>query len=343
MNANAELMAIRKKLSHVAMKWTPSLWLDLKKFLGDVEGRRLNTVLGHTERGMPYGRIWEISGWESNGKTAVVLTLAACAQQDGAHVIWGDVENSFEADWAIMRGIAKCPKCLNRLPERLTCTACGYDKSVDGSEGAGYDTARLTLIQPYVGNFMSLNKKTGKMVAEKEARQSTGQELMEEVEACIKLTRKTKKVFAVVDSAAALLTEGEEDAGISGAKMNTNMALAMFLGRLLRRWVGLAQSHNAMMVFINQLREGPVKFGDPTKTVGGNALRFYSHVRARVSRVAGSKIVDKGVTQGIKGIIQAKKNKTGGNEGAVIGFRLWFYEPRIEFLDAKEVKSKDGE
>lgn len=341
MSANKELMAIRKGLAHVAMKWQPSLWLDLKKFIGDDMGTRVNTVLGHTERGLPYGRIWELSGWESNGKTAVALTLAACAQHDGAHVIWGDVENSFEPDWAIMRGIAKCPKCLNVPETRATCTTCGYDKDVEGSEGAGYDTNRLTLIQPYVGNFMTVNKKTGKLVAEKEPRQSTGQELMEEVEACIKLPRKTKKVFVCVDSAAALLTEGEEDAGISGAKMNTNMQLAMFLGRLLRRWVGLSQSHNAMIMFINQLREGPVKFGDPTKTVGGNALRFYSHVRVRVSRVAGSKIVDKGKTLGIKGVITAKKNKTGGNEGAVVGFRLWYYEPRIDFVDAKEVKKEE--
>ena len=176
---------------------------------------------------------------------------------------------------------------------------------------------------------------------EKEPRQSTGQELMEEVEACMKIKRKEGKTFVVIDSVAAILTEGEEDAGISGAKMNTNMQLAMFMGRLLRRWVGLAQSHGAHIVLINQLREGPVKFGDPTKTVGGNAPRFYSHVRVRVSRVAGSKIVDKGKTLGIKGVITAKKNKTGGNEGAAVGFRLWYYKPLLEFVDVKEVKVKE--
>ncbi len=333
MNANAELTAIRKGLAHVAMKWTPSLWLDLRKFLGDVTGRLVNTVLGHTEKGMPYGRVVEVSGWESNGKTAVVLTLAACAQHDGAHVIWGDIENSFEADWAIMRGMAKCPKCLNDPDARDACGKCG---------GQGIDVDRITLIQPYVGTFTYVNKQ-GKTVQEKEPRQSTGQELMEEIEACMKLPRKVKKTFVVIDSAAAILTEGEEDAGISGAKMNTNMALAMFLGRLLRRWVGLAQSHNALIVFINQLREGPTKFGDPTKTVGGNALRFYSHVRVRVARVAGSKIVDQGRTLGIKGTIVAKKNKTGGNEGSSCGFRLWYYKPLLEFVDVKEVKTQESE
>lgn len=334
MNANAELMAIRKKLSHVAMKWTPSQWLDLKKFLGDAEGRCVNTVLGHTEKGIPYGRITEASGWESNGKTAIMLTIAACAQHDGAHIIWADIENSFEADWAIMRGLAKCPKCLNAEDKREACRACG---------GQGIDVDRITLIQPYVGMFMSVNKKTGKLVAEKEARQSTGQELMEEVEEAMKLKRKEGKTFVVIDSVAAILTEGEEDAGISGAKMNTNMALAMFMGRLLRRWVGLAQSHVAHIVLINQLREGPVKFGDPVKTVGGNAPRFYSHVRVRINRVAGSKIVDQGRTVGIKGTIKARKNKTGGNEGAEVGFRLWYYKPLIEFVDAKEVKSKESD
>ena len=342
MNANKELMAIRGALRHVAMKWTPSLWLDLKKFLGDETGRLVNTVLGHTENGLSYGRIIEVSGWESACKTSIVLTLAACAQLDGAHVVWGDIENSFEPDWAIMRGIAKCPKCLNVLPARLTCTECGYDKNVDGSEGAGYDVNRFTLIQPYVGTFTYVNKQ-GKVVAEKEPRQSTGQELMEEVEACMKMQRKVKKVFAVVDSAAAILTEGEEDAGISGAKMNTNMALAMFLGRLCRRWVGLAQSHNALIIFINQLREGPVKFGDSTKTVGGNALRFYSHVRIRVSRVAGSRMTQGTKTLGIKGKLVAKKNKSGGQEGSSCGFRLWFYKPLVEFVDVKDVTGESGE
>jgi RecA/RadA recombinase len=326
MNANKELTAIRGALKHVAMKWTPALWLNTKI-------PELNTVLGHTDKGMPYGRMIEVSGWESNGKTAVVLALAAFAQHDGAHVIWADIENSFESDWAIMRGLAKCPKCLNATDKRDECKSC---------DGQGIDVDRITLIQPYVGTFTYMNKQ-GKEVQEKEPRQSTGQELMEEVEACLKAKRKEGKVFVVIDSVAAILTEGEEDAGISGAKMNTNMELAKFMGRLLRRWVGLAQSHNAMIILINQLREGPVKFGDPTKCVGGNAPRFYSHVRVRVSRVAGSKIVDKGRTLGIKGIITAKKNKTGGNEGASVGFRLWFYKPLIEFVDAKEVKAKEGE
>ena len=333
MNANAELTAIRKGLAHVAMKWTPALWLDFKKYLGDDTGRLVNTVLGHTEKGIPYGRITEASGWESAAKSSVFLTIAACAQHDGAHVIWADVENSFEADWAIMRGMAKCPKCLNEPDKRDACKTCG---------GQGIDVDRITLIQPYVGTFMTKNAQ-GKMIAEKEPRQSTGQELMEEVEACMKLKRKGGKTFVVIDSIAAILTEGEEDAGISGAKMNTNMQLAMFLGRLLRRWVGLAQSHAAHIVLINQLREGPVKFGDPVKTVGGNAPRFYSHVRVRVKRVAGSKIIDKGKTVGIKSVIQNKKNKSGGSEGAEIGLRLWFYKPLVEFVDVKEVKAKEGE
>lgn len=333
MNANKELMAIRSALKHVAMKWRPSLWLDLRKLLGDATGRLVNTVLGHTEKGLPYGRIIEVSGWESQGKTAIMLTIAACAQNDGAHIIWGDIENSFEADWAIMRGLAKCPKCFNDSAKRDDCKACG---------GQGIDVDRITLIQPYVGNFSSYNK-LGKLVAEKEPRQSTGQELMEEVEACMKLKRKEQKTFVVIDSIAAILTEGEEDAGISGAKMNTNMQLAMFMGRLLRRWVGVAQSHSALIILINQLREGPVKFGDPTKTVGGNAPRFYSHVRIRVKRVAGSKLVESGRTVGIKGILQAKKNKTGGNEGAEVGFKLWYYKPLVEFVAAKEVKSEDKE
>lgn len=313
MRANRELTAIRKRLSHLAMKWTPSCWLDTSI-------PELNAVMGHTDKGLSYGRMIEVSGWESSAKTSLMLSVAAIAQRNGAHIIWGDVENSFEADWAIKRGLAKCPKCKNVDPEK--CTAC---------EGCGLDVNRITLIQPYVGTFEN----------EKQPRLSTAQELCSEIEESISLKRKEGKCFVVLDSIAALLTEGEGKAGIEGSNMRSNMELPMFMGRLLRRWVGLAQIHNALIVLVNQLRESPSKYGGPY-TPGGNAPRFYSHVRIRVKRVQGSKIVQSGKTVGIKGIITATKNKAGGREGAQVGFKLW-YEGPIEFLAAKDVMPKAGE
>ena len=345
MEANKSLQEIRSRLSHMSLKWRPSLWLDTNIKL-------LNNVAGHTDKGLPYGRMIEITGWESSAKSANTLALAALAQRDGAHVIWGDIENSFEPDWAIQRGIIKCLKCRGARYNAGKCSKCNNTRIVitngekedcsacicSDCDGSGIDTERFTLIQPYVGKFTYKNK-LGKMVQERDERLSTAQELCEEIEECMKLKRKENKSFVVIDSIAALLTEGESAAGISGANMSTNTDLARFVGRLLRRWVGLAQVHNAMIIFINQLREGPAKFGDPTHSMGGNAPKFYSHVRLRMKRVPGSKIVDKGKVIGIRGTITALKNKTGGEEGAKVGFRL-FYKGKIEFVPAKDVMEK---
>lgn len=320
------LNLIRESLGHVPNKWRPSEWLDTKI-------PELNLVLGHPTRGIPYGRITEMSGWESQGKTALSLTFAALAQHDGARVVWGDVENSFDARWARLRGFLPCV-CKG---EDHSCKHCGGEDSAT----FGLDNDKLILIQPYVGKFTKLDKKTKKRVQEKEARLSNAQELCGELEQAMCLGGATKSVL-VLDSIAALLTSGESDAGIEDQNMRTSLDLPLFMGKLLRRWVGLGQVHNTWITLINQLREGPSKggFGDPTYSPGGNAPLFYSHTRVRVARVFGSKIIDKGKIIGIKGVMKALKNKSGGEEGAEVGYKIMFRGP-VQFVPAKEVKKKE--
>jgi RecA/RadA recombinase len=282
----------------------------------------------------------------SQGKSALVMSIAALAQYDGAHVVYGDVENSFDPGWARVRGMAKCPHCNGtgtrptvKDPAILTeCISCGGPEATT----AGLDVSKLTLIQPYVGQFSYVDKKTGKTHQEKNPRLSTAQELCSEIEASMQQKGHTKRVV-VLDSIAALLTEGESLTGLEDANMRTNMDLPLFMGRLLRRWVGCAQVHNALIILVNQLREGPKSsFGDSSHTPGGNAPKFYSHVRVRVHRVAGSKIMDKGEVIGIRGIMKCLKNKTGGGESSEIGYRLLFNGP-LEFVPADDVKKKEGE
>jgi len=260
----------------------------------------------------------------SNGKSSVIMALAALAQHDGAHVIWGDLENSFKSDYARLRGFIKCPKCLAKQPDMLTCTTC---------DGDGLDWDKLTLIQPYVGKFGT----------EKEPRLASAQELCTEIEAAMKFDRKDcDRLFVVMDSVSALETDEEQKAGLKGGNMKTGFSLPKFMGRLLRRWMGIALTRHAIIILVNQLRQGPAKFGDGSYTTGGNAIRFYPHVRLRAKRVLGSKIVEKGHVVGIKGILENKKNKAGGEEGAKVGFKIWF-KKNIEFLPAKDVMQKDEE
>ena len=247
----------------------------------------------------------------SHGKTAIALSLSALAQVGGARVVWGDLENSWDEKWSRARGL---------------------------------DPGKVELIQPYVGQFNYIDKKTGKVHQEKNPRLSTAQELCAEIEAVIKSPVGKKiaaKQIGVIDSIASLLTEGEGDAGIENANMRTNMDLPMFVGRLMRRWMACAQSYNTTFIFINQMRQKPgVKMGSPWYSPGGNAPRFYCQVRLRAKRTGFCK--DAGKNVGIQGILKATKNKAGGEEGAEIGYRL--LKGVLEFVPAKDVAyKKDGE
>ena len=344
------LSAVRRKMKHCTLTSTPKLWINTKI-------PELNQVIGHKDQGIAYGRMTEISGLESKGKTAIALALAALAQHNSAHVVWEDFESSFAADWAIQRGLAACPTCkgAGRLKPELKhcpdcvgggeeCTACRGTGKVKNAKCAdclgtgetrslGMDKDRFTLIQPYMGMFG----------ADKEPRLSTGPELLREGEAVINvLSSKFDRLMLVVDSLPAIMSEGESIIEIDEANMRTNMDLPMLLGRVLRRWVGWAMSKNIYVVLINQLREKPQKsrFASPWYTPCGNAPRFYCHVRLRVSSVFPAKIMQNGKFVGIKGMLKAVKNKLGGIEGSEVGFRLLFNGP-IEFVPVNEVKRKE--
>lgn len=310
------------------MKRPPVLWLDTG--LPD-----LNNVLGHQKYGIPYGRIIEITGWNSQGKTTLVLALAALAQQDGALVIWGDVENSFDPGWARTRGFKVCPKCAgigevtNKKGVREDCTACGGLLSPT----RGLDASNLILIQPYEAVFSYMEK--GKLKQEKEPRMSSAQELCNEMEAGMFMAGHQKRVL-VVDSVAAFETAGEADAGLENSNMRTGLDLPLFMSKLMRRWAGRTQASNTLLVMVNQLRESP-KPNAPAYSPGGNSLPFYAHVRVKVSRVKNGAIRDKGKMVGFCGIMKSGKNKTGGEEGAEIGYRIQRTGP-LEFVPAKEVR-----
>jgi RecA/RadA recombinase len=235
---------------------------------------------------------------ESNGKTALALSLAALAQQDGATIHWGDFESSFDPEWAAKRGL---------------------------------DPTKVMVFQPYVGKFDG----------EKEARLCTAQEQCQEIEASV-AQRKTQKQVIVVDSLTSMLVEGEASAGLTGRNLKSAMSHPVFLGGLLRRWVGLSQSYSALIILINQLRQNPMnRFGDPWYTPGGNAPRFYSHIRVKLHRTKGGRILQGGKLIGIQGIMTCKKNKVGGTEGAQVGYKMLFDGP-VEFLPAKDLK-KDSD
>lgn len=58
-----------------------------------------------TGGGLPFGRIVEIYGRESSGKSTVALKVAANVQKAGKSVVWIDVEGAFDPIWAATLGV----------------------------------------------------------------------------------------------------------------------------------------------------------------------------------------------------------------------------------------------
>lgn len=55
--------------------------------------------------GIPFGKILEVAGEESSGKSLIAYNFAYCCQQLGGHVIWVDAEQSWMNSWAEKNGI----------------------------------------------------------------------------------------------------------------------------------------------------------------------------------------------------------------------------------------------
>lgn len=296
MTAAEEVALIRKNLGHFVGEQTVAGWLN-------TGNKRLNAVLGSEELGIAYGKIIEIQGPNSNGKTLLALLVAALAQADGAKVGWADLENSFDKTWVEAQGVK-------------------FDQ--------------VAVFKPEVGIF-------GK---DKSTRLHSAEELFREMEAWMKYHYKQNpkcKLLLVIDSISAILVEDEESGGFS-AKMSSSMGLPKFLSKLGRRWVGKAASYNCMMIFINQIRMAPMAFGNPEKTTGGEAMKFYAHVRAKVRRVKDGRIMGMKKVIGLRGIIKNIKNKAGEGslEGAECGFETRFGKRQWKFPSVEEIRKEAG-
>jgi recombination protein RecA len=87
---------------------------------------------------------------------------------------------------------------------------------------------------------------------------------------------------------------------------------ARMLNQAVMKCNTLAMQYNTNFLFLGQLREKiGVMFGSPETTQGGNALRFYSHVRLRVGRslTADNSVMDGKDKIGNKTTVKVEKNK----------------------------------
>ena len=173
--------------------------------------------------GVPKGRIIEIYGPESSGKTTLALHIVAEAQKRGGEVAFIDAEHALDPSYA---------------------------------RALGVDIDSMLISQPDTGE--------------------------QGLEICEALVRSGAIDVVVVDSVAALTPRAE----IEGEMGDTHVGLqARLMSQALRKLTGAIGKSNAIVIFINQLREKiGVMYGNPETTPGGRALKFYSSVRLDVRR-----------------------------------------------------------
>ena len=173
--------------------------------------------------GLPRGRIIEIFGPESSGKTTIALQAVAQSQKAGGTAAFIDAEHALDPVYA---------------------------------ENLGVRVDDLYVSQP-----------------------DTGEQALEITEA---LVRSGAIDIIVVDSVAALVPKAE----IEGDMGDSHVGLqARLMSQALRKLAGAISKSNAIVIFINQLREKVgVLYGNPETTTGGRALKFYASVRIDVRK-----------------------------------------------------------
>ena len=173
--------------------------------------------------GLPKGRIVEIYGPESSGKTTVALHCIAQAQKAGGTAAFIDAEHALDPIYASKLGV---------------------------------DIDELYVSQPDNGE--------------------------QALDICEALVRSGAIDIVVVDSVAALVPKAE----IEGDMGDSHVGLqARLMSQALRKLTGVISKTNAIVIFINQLREKVgVMYGNPETTTGGKALKFYASVRIDIRK-----------------------------------------------------------
>lgn len=205
--------------------------------------------------GDPIGKLIEIFGPESSGKSTICYHKIANFQKLGRQVVLADIEQSFD---------------------RVYATALGVD--VD----------KLTILQP-----------------------ECQEDMYNQIETLI---RTASVSLVVIDSHTAALSkkriEGEVgDAVVALEARNSSVALGK-IKPLLR--------HNkCTMIGVSQLRTAIGSYGDPDKPTGGNAWKFYTDIRYKVSKTLEKE------KESNKTTVEVIKNKCARPWGKAIFSIIW--------------------
>jgi recombination protein RecA len=180
--------------------------------------------------GIPRGRIIEVYGPESSGKTTLALHIVAEAQKAKNEQGQNGVAAYIDAEHALDTAYAR----------RL-----------------GVNTDELLISQP-----------------------DHGEQALDIAEI---LVRSGSVDLIVVDSVAALVPEAEIQGDMGDAHVGLQ---ARLMSQALRKLTSSIHRSMCSVIFINQLRMkiGPMAYGNPEVTTGGNALKFYATMRIEIRK-----------------------------------------------------------
>lgn len=178
--------------------------------------------------GIPYGKVMEIFGQESSGKSLVALDFLVMAQKLGGFGMWVDAEQSFSKDWWTANG-------------------------VDLTRVVIYNETAVEKISDWISEMAPVLRS----------------ELIH-----------NEPILLVVDSIAALDTVTRLSSDQLDAKAEMG-ARAKAIGDMLRKRNQQLSALGVSCIFINQLRKklGTSIFEDPETTTGGEAMKFFAHLR----------------------------------------------------------------
>lgn len=210
----------------------------------------LNHALGIG--GAPRGKIIEIFGWESSGKSTLCQTIIGNAQRQKLRCVYVDAENSLDRDYAKSLGINMDDLYIIQMDETA-------------GEGAYNKVDELV--------------KTGEID------------------------------IVIYDSYNALQPKAVMEGEVGDSAIGKH---ARMLGQAVVKANYMSSKYGTTFVFIGQLRQKiGVMYGSPDVTQGGNALKFYAHVRMEVTRslTKENSVMDGDDKLGNKTTVKVIKNK----------------------------------
>ena len=272
--------------------------------------------------GVPRGRIIEIFGPESSGKTTLALHIVAEAQKKGGVCAYIDAEHAMDPDYASKLGV--------NIKNLLISQPDNGEQGLEITESLVRSGKIDVIVIDSVAALTPRDEIEGDM-----GQSHVGKQARLMSQALRKLTAivaRSKTVVIFVNQIrmqiGIMFGNPETTPGGKALKFYTSIRLdirriaqikkgeevslpglqARLMSQALRKLTASVSKSKTMVIFINQIRmKIGVMYGSPETTTGGNALKFYASVRLDIRRVGSIK--DRDEVIGNETRVKVVKNK----------------------------------